>query len=166
MAVVPALLVGAFITRHASQTALDVLQHKATEQLISLRELKKSQIIAYLDTIEAQVLNLSQDLTVVDASRDFIDAFDDVITTQKLAVSRSEVEHYYSQWFTPEYVKRNPGSEVDVGQMLTSLDELALNYQYRYIAANANDLGKKDRLVRAGDSDYDLLHGRYHPFFP
>ena len=55
LAIIPALIVAIIITLQATQSSYDALEIKTEQMLTSLRELKKSQIDAYLTNIKKQV---------------------------------------------------------------------------------------------------------------
>ncbi len=58
------LLVGVVISYKSASTALE---HETMNQLISVRELKKTRIEEYFKTIEHQALSFSENLMVMDA---------------------------------------------------------------------------------------------------
>jgi len=161
LAVVPAIIIALIITLQANQSSFAALNKKTKEQLISLRELKKSQISAYINTIEGQVLTFSNNLSVMNAAKSFSESFklnDSETVSNNLA-------KYYHQDFSSVFNEKNPNSRLDINSKLNQLSDIASHYQNKYIANNQFTLGNKDKLDSAGNSAYDIAHKEYHPMF-
>ncbi|MCP5150008.1 MAG: hypothetical protein H6982_04585 [Chromatiales bacterium] len=143
------------------------LTERATDQLESLRDVKRQQVEAYGETITAQVLSLAEDLMVVEAMREFPQAFASQPSelgaeAPSVEAQRDAVRAYYRDGFGKAFVER-AGRSVDIDGLIPA-DPAALLAQYLYIAANPSPLGEKDALdVAPGATSYGALHARVHP---
>ena len=105
LAIVPALVLAVIITLQANHSSFKALERKTKDQLVSLREVKKTQIISYLDNINSQVITLSKNLSVVDAADDFIQTFhQNSANSDKLAKSKENVLGYYRNAFNQNFM--------------------------------------------------------------
>ncbi len=162
---IPVLITSLVIENLASGKSHAALESAARERLIALRDVRKQQLTDYIEIIRDQVQNLSASSLVVEAMDRFRTSVEDYSGGVDSA-SRGVVEAYYRQQFGAEYSRRNPGEEADPNRLMAGLDATGLGMQYRYIGANANPLGSKDRLYDADDgTTYSAWHAYYHPFF-
>ena len=147
----------------------EALTHGSKEQLVSLREAKKTQIRNYFNTIRKQVLTFSENQMVVDALRDMNVAFHNFRNEQKLdevavAKQQRELLTYYTGEFSEEYQDQNNGRHPNVDKHFRLLDDDAIAMQYQYVQANHHPLGSKHELDRSPvESRYNELHGKVHP---
>ena len=147
----------------------NALEYQETQKLTAIREIKKSSIERYFNTIRDQILALAEDRMVVNAMQEFKTAFSGVrgwngISPEDLTALRAELKDYYAGQFAPEYAIQNDGASVDANALHAALDDEAVTLQYYYIQANANPLGEKHKLDRADDSStYSQTHETYHP---
>ena len=145
------------------------LRYEAINKLTAVREIKKHHVEGYFQTINDQILTFSQDDMIVQAMKGLKEAFGKVreengLEANQTGTQKEKLGTYYSQEFSREYEKQNPGLPSKASQYLTQLDEDAATLQYYYIRANENPLGSKHLLDRASDkSKYSELHGKYHP---
>ena len=153
----------------ALHRADDALSKQAFAQLVSMRDVKKSQVERYLETVQNQAITLSEDRMIVEAMTKFdfaYDAFKDENNWEPKDIDdlRNKLATYYHNDFRKAYSGQNNGRVPDVDRILTQLDDATVALQYSYIKANPNPLGSKDKLDKALDvSQYSLLHGLYHP---
>ncbi len=154
------ILVTAYLGYRSGQSNLT---DRAFNQLTSVRASKAYQIEAYIKTIRNHIETLSEDPAVVAAMKEFTDTYGQLNTTPSLAF-KQKLTTYYQQEFLPRWAKTEQAAPV-VDAFLPETP--AANYlQYHYIAANANPVGKKDLLDRAGDgSQYSQTHAKFHPIF-
>ena len=87
LAVVPAIIVATVSTWQANKSAFSALEKKANEQLISLREVKKTQINDYLNLIQGQVVTLANNPAIKDAASLFTKTFN---TSYSLDIASSQ----------------------------------------------------------------------------
>ena len=167
LAAVPVILAGIFIGSEATSTARDALEEQIDNQLVSLREIKKTQIEDYFNTILNQVLTFSNDKMIIDGMKDFKSAFysyREEAFGSDVSQYRSQLASYYTSDFANEYKNQNHGESVNTQAMYGGIDDDAVALQFTYIKANSSPLGSKDGLVDTGDSShYNLFHKRYHP---
>ena len=151
------------------KSASTSLKEQAFNQLVSVRETKKKQIEDYFSTIRKQVQTFSGDRMIIDATKEFRDAFRDFrmeneTTDSKLEEYRTALRSYYTGDFTEEYKDQNNGRKPNATGYFNQLDDDSIALQYTYIKANHNQLGEKHNLDYADDnSAYSKLHAKYHP---
>ncbi|MEE8574528.1 MAG: methyl-accepting chemotaxis protein, partial [Thermodesulfobacteriota bacterium] len=151
--------------RNSSKT----ISKQSFAQLVSVRESKKSEIKDYFETIEHQVITLSENSMTVDAMRDFRPAFHGI--KNELGLSSSDIEIYrksVANYYTNEFygVFKSKSIESVSPESLIPREDSSIIFQYNYISNNKNPLGNKDALIEASDgSGYSLLHKKYHPIF-
>lgn len=145
------------------------LEQKAEDGLVAIRDLKKSQIEDYFQSIHDQVATFSEDRMIVEAMRQFSQSFDSYreeagLSTEDVAKNAKALKNYYTGEFAPEYRKQNDGKEPRVEQFFSQLDEATLALQYAYIKNNSNPLGSKHMLDTADtETSYGKIHGVVHP---
>ncbi len=153
------------ISEHASHD----LRIKIEQQLTAVRELKRDEVADYFGTIRDQVVTFSNDVMIVDAMREFADAFAQVIDERSVSENdlnsmRQDLLRYYEHVFATEYRTQNDNKDPEASSRLATLDSAAIALQHSYICQNPNPLGNKHRLETAGNQiRYDLLHKKYHP---
>lgn len=141
----------------------------ATNQLVSVRDVKKSQIEDYFETIYNQMVTFSESPNVVNAMHDFSRAFkefgtDAQIDPTQIPVLRSELAGYYDRQFGEEYRKQNSGKSANTSSLLSQVDDESVLLQHSYIVKNSNPLGSKHLLDKGSDdSAYSKIHGSVHP---
>ena len=140
----------------------DALTHAVVNQLTTLREAKAQQVKAYLSDIHDQVLALSENSAIIAALDEFRTAYRLAEREELSSEAKQALAAYYRKAFIPR-LKERMGGEPEVGHYMPE-GGAAAYLQYHYIAANPDEVGKKDRLVRAlGDkSYYAQVHERYH----
>ncbi|RLJ18418.1 methyl-accepting chemotaxis protein [bacterium endosymbiont of Escarpia laminata] len=168
LAAIPLLAASLAIIGVATEKSHQALEEAARERLIAIRDIKKSQITDYFETIRNQIQNLSRAYEVTDALQNFrssISTYRNEIFQLDIEKYRSELAHYYSGEFTKEYKNRNREGSANTDMLLKGLDADAVALQYQYIKANPNPLGEKDRLIDPIDgTQYGEWHAQFHPF--
>ena len=140
------------------------LTDRVFNQLTSVRASKAYQIEAYFRNIQNHTQTLSEDLSIVAAIGEFNAAFKQLEKAKVTEAKAKTLESYYQKEFLPRLDKFHTGTP-NLPAYLPS-DGATSYLQANYIAANANPIGKKQRLVAATDgSAYSEVHRRYHPVF-
>jgi methyl-accepting chemotaxis protein len=145
------------------------IKSQAFQKLTAVREIKRSGIERYFNTIRDQVLTLSEDTMVVDAMQEFAGAIksfreENALSDEQVASMGAELKTYYDGQFAPEYEKQNDGAKADINSIFSKLDKDSIALQYHYIQANKHPLGEKHNLDAASDaSSYSKIHAKYHP---
>ncbi|RLJ17807.1 hypothetical protein DJ031_13190 [bacterium endosymbiont of Escarpia laminata] len=106
-AAIPLLAASLAIIGVATEKSHQALEEAARERLIAIRDIKKSQITDYFETIRNQIQNLSRAYEVTDALQNFrssISTYRNEIFQLDIEKYRSELAHYYSGEFTKEYL--------------------------------------------------------------
>lgn len=153
----PLLILGVITTFIATNKATTALQHSAEEQLISLRNVKKTEIEHYFKTIENQAANLAKSERVVAALDNLTKAIKQLSQQDQQGQTdiKQQLATYYDSNFISQYRDKNPDATVpSTSQLLDQLDYSALKLQAQFIAKNSND-----------NSEYSYWHSQYHPYF-
>ncbi|MBF0244316.1 MAG: hypothetical protein HQL31_03470 [Planctomycetes bacterium] len=136
-------------------------------QLEAIRDNKKANIADYFSIIEKQCITFSEDVSIIDAAREYKKAFKDYaakVTPDDLQMMRGGLKQYYLSDFANEYEKQNK-KKYDIESYFSRLSKEAIVFQYAYIHKNPNPLGSKHRMDRAvGEHDYHAIHNKYHPY--
>src|SRR5476649_793961 len=142
--------------------ARDVLEETIYNQLTAARQTKARQVETYFRTIRTDLRLLATSKMVVDATRGFHSAFEDLERKEADADLSAKVEAWYAENYVPE-VRRLLGKDVAVADYLPKGG--AANYlQYHYIVANPQPAARRKLLDDAGDgSNYSRVHALYHP---
>lgn len=141
------------------------LEKQAITFYENLTNNKKATLEKYFEDIENQLLVNSQNSSVLEAIKDFSEAFntfDSEINQKK----RDMVIDFYDQKFRPDYkyktVYRDSLPALEGQLNKPSVIEL----HYHYLANNSNPVGFKYQLNQVEDSaDYHQVHAKYHQYF-
>jgi methyl-accepting chemotaxis protein len=168
LSVVPVVALSLILGFGAYHDGRDALHEQTEEHLVSIRDIKKSQVEAYFQTIESQVLSFSKDRMIVNAMREFKQAFvwfrQQSDAESNVAAQRESLKRYYSEQFAKQFKAKNAGASVDIAPLVSSLDDDSISLQYAFISNNPKALGEKDALEELGDGTlYSNLHKIYHP---
>lgn len=160
------ILMGVVSVNVAVSESNDALTEAVKERLVSQNVQTGQAIDEYFNFITSQIRTKSFNVSLVDAAKDFIPAFNQY-TSQRgniNASQKSQLESYYSSDFTQQYNSSNSASLTDATNALNGLSQNALAFQYDFIAGSSYDLGEKDGLTDLGNnSPYAKLHNKYHP---
>lgn len=141
------------------------LHQAILNQLTGVRASKAYQIETYFERIFHQTATLAEDRMVVEAMRQFRDAFRDVSTWPIVPEWEPALDGYYREEFLPRLAPNVNGTPV---AEVYRPDTTAATYlQYHYIAANPFPVNEKEQFVVAESdtSPYRLIHQRLHPIF-
>jgi len=164
LAIVPLLISSISLTSIATGSSSKALESAASNQLIAIREAKKTQIEDYFSTIRDQALTFSNNTMIIDAMREFKDSFGSVADGKNINSMRDELGQYYTKQFGEQYKKLNGNKSAEEQRFLSQLDDESVALQYYYIQKNINPLGSKHNLDISNDgSAYSQSHGKYHP---
>lgn len=155
-------LVGLFTYKQSEIALMD----RTAKQLISIREIKKTQIKDYFETISSQIDTYADDKMIIDALPEFTTAYyryHDEINKNKDHDS-SIIKKYYHEVFGVEYSKIN-NSVLNVYNIFDKLSPTAKALQTEYIAKNKLTAPKENTLNRVDKNlSYDLVHNKYHGY--
>jgi methyl-accepting chemotaxis protein len=147
--------------------AKSALQHQAFARMESMRDVKKGQVVHYLETIKNQAITFSENRMITLAMSQFASAYDSYLMEtfiEDIEVLRGQLAEYYHNDFSASYRQQNEGRSPAAGAIVGQLDDMAVALQYHYIKANSHPLGAKDMLDSADDpSWYSKTHAQYHP---
>ena len=136
------------------------------DKLLSQDIQSKEAIDEYFGFIESQIRAKSYSLTMVEAARDFIQAYN-AYGGERGSVNGSELtalERFYTAEFGNRFNELNPQDIRSPQGLLDGLSDSALALQYDFIAGSSYALGEKDGLDRpANNSRYADVHEKHHP---
>lgn len=141
------------------------LRAAVANQLIGLRNARKTQVEMYLETLRNVVTTLAANGSTVDALREFRDAYRQLDAEPVTPECDRGLEEFYRQTFIPALAKNSEG-DPDAAAYLPRAPA-ARHLQCRYLAGTAGvAYGSKRSVDACGDgSRYDAVHARYHPAF-
>ncbi len=142
--------------------AREALEQAIFDQLTAARQAKTRQIETYFRTIRSELRLLATSKMVVDSTRDFLKAVDQLDRDGVSPELRQKVGDWYAANFMPQ-MKAVLGGEPALSDYLP-VGGAPYYLQYHYIVANPNLAERRYLLDDAGDgSDYSRLHAIYHP---
>jgi class 3 adenylate cyclase len=141
--------------------ARDALEAAILNQLTAARQTKTSEVEGYFRTVRNDVRVLAASKMVVDATRGFRAAFDELEQKPVPDDVKRKVEAWYEANFMP-MVRRLGGSAALADYLPRG--NASTQVQYDYIVANPHAAARRQLLDDAGDgSAYSQLHALYHP---
>ena len=159
MATIISILVVGF---QGYRSAKGALNDAVFNQLTTLRAAKTQQVQAYFSDIHNQVLGFSENRTIIEALNEFRTAYRLAGRESISEAAQMTLTDYYRKEFIPRYQER-------MGQSLVASNFVpetgaAAYLQYHYMAANPNEVGKKEALLTAAGDEgyYAQVHERYH----
>lgn len=142
-----------------------ILKTKIAEQLAGIRTTKAEQIEAYFEDLNNQVGMLAADGNIVKAMVDLNAGFRTLESHLIPPEWDTALNAYYTKEFFPR-LQKNLSTEVVNPSVYIPTGQAARYLQYHYIASNPNPVGKKNKLLDAGDgSNYTKAHAKYQSFF-
>ncbi|KOO15484.1 chemotaxis protein [Vibrio xuii] len=155
---------GTIVGWRSSDLSEQALYQRANSQLISIREIKRSEIESYFKQISGQVVTTANSVGVQGAITAFSDAFNNYPVEKVSDSDVAKLRSYYQSAFGATYRDSNGGVSAGEMQKLDSLSERAVALQARYIGTNPNPLGEKHELMSDSlNTEYDKAHAMYHP---
>jgi methyl-accepting chemotaxis protein len=150
------------------ELGMQELRNKTEVHLTTLRDVKKTEIENYLQSIRDQAITLAENRMVVDAMNGFRTAFTAFRGETNFASMKDkcsqDLQAYYGGAFSQEYARLNNGASANALSMFSQLDDDAIALQHAYVAANKNPLGSKHLLDTADETTaYGRLHKQVHP---
>ncbi|MGO4837660.1 adenylate/guanylate cyclase domain-containing protein, partial [Rhizobiaceae sp. 2RAB30] len=142
--------------------ARDALERVVFDQLTLARQTKARQIETYFRTIRSELQLLAASKMVVDATREFGVAVDQLDREDTSPELRGKVSDWYAKNFIPQ-MTHVLGRDAVLSDYLP-VGSAPYFLQYHYIVANPNPPERRKLVDDAGDgSDYSRLHATYHP---
>lgn len=142
--------------------ARDALEATIYNQLTAARESKARQVETYFRNIRADLRLLATSKMVVDATRDFHAAYEQLDQKPVPDDMQRKVADWYAHNVTPD-ARRLLGKDAVAAGYLP-IGPAATYLQYHYIVANPQPAARRRLLDDAGDgSAYSALHATYQP---
>ncbi|WP_428685428.1 adenylate/guanylate cyclase domain-containing protein [Reyranella sp.] len=142
--------------------ARDALERAIFAQLTAARETKAHQVESYFRTVRNEVRLLAASKMVVDATRGFREAVDELDAKEVPAGVKQAVQGWYDTQYMPT-VRKLLGKDVSADEYLP-MTAAPYFLQDLYIVRNPHPAGRRDLLDNAGDgSAYSKVHAIYHP---
>jgi len=163
------LIPAAIISLLAYNTSTDVINQSKFDQLNSLKEVKRSAVIRYLQGMQDQASSMALNPAVKDSLRKFNRAFSSYasdISFNDREDSIDKLESYYNQEFINSLSLKDPSANESANDLLSTLSDNALALQEAYISKNLHPTGNKHLLSAATETAmYDFIHRDQHPYF-
>ncbi|MFO0876672.1 MAG: adenylate/guanylate cyclase domain-containing protein [Gemmataceae bacterium] len=148
----------------AYASATEALTTRTITRLENLRKARSDRLIERIDLLRNQVVTLSETGSVVEAMREFRQAYQKLTKVELPVPQVEKLRNYYEKEFLPRL-----SSNIDGEPLLETYlpHRNASRYlQYHYLATNPHALGEREKLDTAADgSEYSAVHQKYHPYF-
>jgi class 3 adenylate cyclase len=142
--------------------AREALERAIFAQLTAARETKAHQVESYFRTVRNEVRLLAASKMVVDATRGFREAVDELDGKVVPADVKQAVHGWYDAHYMP-MVRKLLGKDVSADEYLP-MTSAPYFLQDLYIVRNPHPEGRRDLLDNPGDgSAYSKVHAVYHP---
>ncbi len=142
--------------------AREALERAIFAQLTAARETKAHQVESYFRTVRNEVRLLAASKMVVDATRGFREAFDELDGKEVPADVKQAVHAWYDTQYMP-MVRKLLGKDVSAEEFMP-MTAAPYFLQDLYIVRNPHPEGRRDLLDNPGDgSTYSRIHAIYHP---
>lgn len=142
--------------------AREALERAIFAQLTAARETKAHQVESYFRTVRNEVRLLAASKMVVDATRGFREAVDELDAKEVPADVKQAVQGWYDAQYMP-MVRKLLGKDVSADEYLP-MTAAPYFLQDLYIVKNPHPEGRRDLLDNPGDgSAYSKVHAIYHP---
>ncbi|TPV61724.1 methyl-accepting chemotaxis protein [Aestuariibacter sp. GS-14] len=122
----------------------------------------------YLNFIERQLQLKSTEALVIEASKQFANAYRRYDAERNPLQSNESqmLQRYYDTEFANLYSKRNGTNISNPLSLVNGLSDTAKKLQYDFIAGSRFPIGEKDTLFKPNNtSEYAAVHEKYHGFF-
>jgi class 3 adenylate cyclase len=138
------------------------LTERIYSQLTSIRSGKTAQIEGYFQNIRSQIETLSTDLMIVNAMKEFKQAYNQ-LNNQKLTPDMEEkLNNYYQREYLPKLNQSENGQPVL--EQFKPNTITAKYLQYQFILNNPSTMERKQLLDNPGDNtEYSKIHAQYQP---
>lgn len=137
-----------------------IVKKNVYDQLVSIRANKARELEDYFIDTKDQIEFLCHDYTIIQAMKDFKEAYYQASNEPLPKGSEFEFEKFYTDFYRK--LSKNLKAETNPDFFIPT-GKSAKYLQYHYILQNSNAIGEKDKLVKANDSsNYTRVHMQYH----
>ena len=144
------------------QVAKKALLKEEYNKLNTARETKKRQVENYFEHIGNQIVTLSENYTIIDAVRQFTDAFYSVSKDEdECDLAKTQLEQYYKESYIPAF---NSKSKIKLNLddvFPTDVESIFLQNRYIVVPKIYSEFNRmqccEDHFV-----DYETAHEKYH----
>ena len=147
----------------------NAIENQLFNQLTSVREIKGQQIENYVESINRQIITMSENPTTIDAMNRFKAAFDLIEQqSENHEIHNPDMQsdllaHYRDEYFS----KLRPNTHNQLAGVSPSdfmpTNPGAAHLQELFISGNPYPTGMKQKLDSVDDSLYSRVHEKYHP---
>ncbi len=137
------------------------LKESIRRQLLSVRSVKRTQLMNRLTNIRDEVITISSAEGFVNGTKALRAAFQDLKKAEIPPEWDAEIKSFYQKQFIPELAKTVEGSPV--AEIYLPRTPAAKSLQYHYLAKNPAPYGEKGRDYDYADpGPYGVAHKKYH----
>ena len=164
LAAIPVAIVSVLLGMQSSSAAKVALENQVANQLISIREIKKSQLENYLNDIEKKVSTYSIDASIVTYMQKFATYYQtDKRQLTDVSEQKQNLSAFYNGPFATTYKKLNGINAPTADFIVSKLGNIDIALQNSYLALNEADFGEKHNLINPEDgSTYANAHDEGH----
>lgn len=164
LAAIPVIISSFILGQQASSAAGEALHEQVAQQLVSIREIKKGQLVKYLTGLEQRVKSYSTDPAVVMYAQKLQIYFSgDKRKLTDVADKKAALIEFYKGPYSKAYADINPAAPANPSALVEQLDDIGIALQHSFLAANEKPFGEKHLLMAPSDgSGFAGAHGESH----
>jgi methyl-accepting chemotaxis protein len=168
LTLVPVVLTALGLWLSASGVAGGAVDNLTQQQLTSLRDTKRQQVVTDIETRVRTLQTLAAQNSTVDALKAFKAGYASAAKDSGISpdAAAAAISTYLSAQFGSEWAKRNADAAPDLKPAMAARDASGAALQTEFIVNNPNPLGQKERMAKpAGSYPYALAHAQFHAGF-
>lgn len=164
LAAIPVAIVSVLLGMQSSSAAKMALQNQVANQLISIREIKKSQVENHLKDIDKKMSAYSIDASIVTYMQKFSTYYQtDKRQLTDISDQKQNLVAFYNGPYAATYKKWNGINAPAADFIVSKLANIDIALQNSYLALNEADFGEKHNLINPEDgSTYANAHDEGH----
>ena len=161
LAAVPIIITTAIMDVQINSAAGDALEEQVQNRLLSIREIKKSQIEEYLHELHTKITTYSVDPATVAAVDGMSTAFntDKRNSLEDIPDKRGVLTEFYTTQFAEAYKAKNTDAFTQADDFVKQMSDAAVLQQFFFMALNESPIGEKFNLL---DPDNGLSYSEKH----
>ncbi len=164
LAAIPVAIVSVLLGMQSTNAAEAALEKQVANQLISIREIKKSRIEDYLKELEKKVTSYSIDASIVTYMQKLATYYQtDKRQLTDVNEQKNNLTAFYNGAYNSAYQKWNGRNGAGADVIVAKLSNINIAMQNSYLALNEADFGEKYNLINPEDgTTYANAHDEAH----